>query len=323
MKRRGVLALLTPLLAGCFGGGAVRKTAEPGRTETAAATPTATPEPTGTPTSEATETATVTPESTPASTGDEGLAADHLGTARERVGTAVDAYADGGALTEVRADADGFAPDDVYVALTRANAAVGRAAALAATDEQETAVARLEGVVAFLSHATAAQANAIAGHDALVGARRTLADDSGTGTNGHLGEIRTARDAIRDAVSSLESGSDPSDATAVDAFGADAYRTKVEQFDAAATTLDDATGPVSTLSDGLVLLETARTRSENGDEESAKEDAEEAVEKLEAAEGTLEDLVDGLPDAAATFESPLSALRDLAAEKRAEAESLT
>lgn len=316
MERRGVLALVAPLLAGCFGGEAVRERATP---ESRPQTATDTPKP-DTPAAE-TVTATDTPEpaETPAST--DGEAEAQFRAAREQIAAAVEAYAGDADLPAVRAD-DGFDAGEVYAALTQASAAVGRAKALASTDEATTTVDRLGGVVAFLSHATAAQAGVVEGHDALVAARAALAEEGEVGSDGHLEEVRSAVEAVERALSHVESESEAADAAAVEALDADAYRTKVAQFEAGAAALDGAADAAATLSDGLVLLETARTRGENGDEESAAEDAAEAEEKLTAAASTFGDLVDGLPAEAGAFEAPLDAFAELAATEKSAAADL-
>lgn len=316
MERRGVLAALTPLLAGCFGGSAVSRTRTADREPTPAATATPGAAGTATATPEPTETATPEPDQGEA---DEaaaaGDAAEHVEAARERIGTAVDEYADSGDVAEVSVDADGFVPADVYAALVRANSSVGRAAALAATDERETTVARLEGVVAFLMRATAAQANAIEGHDALVTARDALAGgDRDAATAGEQG-IATAAETVGRALSHLTSESDPADAEAVDVLDADDYRAKRDQFDAATTVLDGAADGVSSVVNGIELLSVARTRGENGNAEAAAEDAADARERLEDAASTFEDLAADLPGGVAAFEDPLASLADLAGEK--------
>lgn len=319
MERRGVLAALTPLLAGCFGGSAVSRTRTADRDSTPAATATPGAAGTATATPEPTETATPEPDPGEAEEADEaaaaGDAAEHVDAARERIGTAVDEYADSGDLAEVGVDADGFVPADVYAALVRANSSVGRAAALAATDERETTVARLEGVVAFLMRATAAQANAIEGHDALVTARDALEGGDLDAATAREQGIATAAETVGRAFSHLTSESDPADAEAVDALDADDYRAKRDQFDAATTVLDGAADGVSSVVNGIELLSVARTRGENGNEEAAAEDAADARERLEDAVSTFEDLAADLPGGVAAFEDPLASLADLAGEK--------
>ena len=54
MDRRTFLVVLTPLVAGCFGGRRSQSADDPAATDTAEPTPTATPEPTATPTATAT-----------------------------------------------------------------------------------------------------------------------------------------------------------------------------------------------------------------------------------------------------------------------------
>lgn len=317
MHRRGVLAALTPLLAGCFGGNAVSRTETPDAGSTPA--PTATPEPTATPTPEPTATPTETPEGS-APAGEE--AATHIETGRDRIRTAVDEYADGGDLTGVRADAEGFVPGDVYAALVRTNSAVSRAATLAATDEQETTVDRLDGVVAFLTRATAAQENVIEGHDALVAAREALDDEVTDLADARVEEVDTARENAERALSHLSVGSDASDMDAVGVVDDDDYRTKREQFDAATTALDDARSEVADFSDGIVLLGTARSRGENGDEDDAVEDATDAQERLEEVASAFGDLVDDLPSEASAFEDLFTSFEDLADEKAGVAEDV-
>lgn len=310
MDRRAVLALLTPLVAGCFGGEAIRRTEAPGGTSTETPTPestgTATPEPTATTTPEPTE--TDTPEPTPSA--DEREAERHLRTARDRIEATVDEYGGAGGLAEVRADADSFVPSDVYVSLVRANAAVNRAAALAATDEQETAAEQLAGVVTFLSRSTAAQASVIAGHDALSAALDALEDGEGDEVGDSLDPMDTAREETERALSHLDSDTDVADVDAVESVDEDDYETKVEQFEAEATALDDAIDPLSTAADGTVLLSTARSRGENGDGDDAADDAADAQERLEEAASTFGNLAGDLPDGATAFEALFESLQE-------------
>ena len=319
MHRRRVLAALTPLLAGCFGGSAVSRTETPDGESTAAATET--PEPTATPTEtpEPTATPTETPDE-PAAAEEE--AAQHIETARDRIDTAVDEYADDGDITDVRADAEDFVPGDVYAALVRANSGASRATALAATAEQETTAARLEGVVAFLTRATAAQENVVEGHDALVAAREALDDEVTDLVDARVDEVDTARENAERALSHLTSDTDASDVEAVDALDDDDYETKREQFDAATDALDDATGEVSDFADGVDLLNAARTRGENGNEDAAVEDATDAQERLEEVASAFGDIVDDLPDAASGFEDAFTSFEDLADEKAGDAEDV-
>lgn len=317
MHRRRVLAALTPLLTGCFGGSAVSRTETPDGESTAGATPEPTDTPTPTPAP--TDTPTPTPEGPTAA---EAEAARHIETARDRIETAVDEYADGGDLTDVRADAEGFVPGDVYAVLVRANSAVSRAAALAATDEQETTAARLEGVVAFLTRATAAQENVIEGHAALVAARDALDDEVTDLVDTRVDEVDTARENADRALSNLTSDTDASDVEAVDALDDGDYETKRDQFDAATDALDDAMGEVSNFADGIDLLTAARSRGENGDEDAAAEDAADAWERLDDVASAFGDILDDLPDEASAFEDLFVSYQDLADEKAADAEDV-
>ncbi|MFB6301913.1 MAG: hypothetical protein ABEH78_03510 [Haloferacaceae archaeon] len=321
MDRRGVLAALTPLLAGCFGGGTVSSATTPDASTTAATgtpagngTATATPGPT--------ETATATPEQTASASAAEEAATGHIETARERIGTAVETYADSGDITDVGADAEGFTPGDVYAALVRANSAVSRAGALAATDDQETTVARLEGVVAFLTRATAAQANVIEAHDALTASRRALVDGESGEVSARRAEVDAARKAAERALSHLTSEATADDMAAVDVLDAGDYETKREAFEASTTALADAVGAVSTFADGLELLAAARNRGENGDTAAAAEDAAGAESRFKEVASTFGDLVDGLPDAAGGFADLFTAFADLADEKASVAADL-
>ncbi|MFB6280567.1 MAG: hypothetical protein ABEH40_00920 [Haloferacaceae archaeon] len=318
MDRRGVLAALTPLLAGCFGGTAATRTRTPAGESTGTATPATDRAATDAPTEAATP--TETPESgTATPSGAEDRAAELLGTTRERIGTAVEAYAGSGDVTDVRADADGFVAADVYAALVRANAAAGRAAALAATDEQASTAAQLDRVIAFLTRATAAQENVIEGHDALEGARSALAAGDADGAGTRRAEMATAAETAGRALSHLTSDASADDMAAVEALDADDYEAKRAQFDAATTVLQDAGGAVSTAASGAELLSVARTRGENGNGSAAADDAADAQDRFETAASTFESLAADLPSAAAAFEEPLAALADLASEKASEA----
>jgi hypothetical protein len=308
MDRRGVLAALTPLLAGCFGGGTVSRTGTSGGTASPA---TGTPASNGTATPESTETAT--PE--PTASADDEAATGHIETARERIETAVDEYAGTGDITDVSADADEFVPGNVYAALVRANSSVSRAGALAATDDQETTVSRLEGVIAFLTHATTTQANVIEGYDSLVAAREALDDEEPDEAETRRDEADTARETADRALADLTSESVAEDMAAVDVIDEDDHQAKREAFDAATDAIDDAGSEISTFADGIELLSTARTRGENGNEDAAVADATDAQERLEDAASAFGTLVDDLPSAAGAFEDLFTSFEDLADEK--------
>lgn len=308
MDRRGVLAALPPLLAGCFGGGAVsrrRTDATPNGTETTTARPTGT----------ATRTETATPESESTSSAAEQKAARYVRTARDRIRTAVEGYADSGDLTDVHADADRFVPGTVHAALVRANSAASHAAALAATDEQRTTATRLKGVVAFLTRATTAQANVIEGYDGLVTIREALDDEESSEVDRRLDDVDTARENAERALSHLTTDTDAADTEAVEVVGTDDYRAKRAQFKAATTALDDAAEEASSFADGIDLLSAARTRGENGNADAAVEDATEAKDRLETVASAFGSLADDLPSEASVFEDLFGSFEDLADEK--------
>jgi hypothetical protein len=319
MDRRGFLALLAPLTAGCFGGATVSRREEmPPATETPDATAngqdgsrstaTRTPEPTD------------TPEQTPSPS--EQKAERRLETARERVREVVEEYADSGDLADVRADEDEFVPSDVYVALVRASGAVNEFSALAATDEQEATAEALVGVVSFLSRATAGQAAAVAGHDALLAVRDDLDAGSVESAESSVDALGEHRDDVERAVAHVESESDDADLEATDALADDARSTKLDQFEAAETALDDVADPVRTLVDGADLLGSAREEADDGNDEYAADLASDAADAFAEVYDDLDELAGDLPREAGPFEDAIETLAEFASDGEHAADDL-
>lgn len=309
MRRRGFLALLAPLTAGCLGGVEVSRQGEQSVPEDGGETPTngstATPAPTATP----------GPSENGAS--DRQAAARRLRVANDRLREAVSAYAGGGSVADVGAG-DEFVARDVYVSLVQASGAVEEARTLAATDDQRARAAALSGVVAFLSHATAGQAAMGAGHEALLSVPDTLRTGDVAGARAVVDDLGVDRREIEQAASLVRSESTESDVEATEVLADDARRLKLAQFDAAVGALDDAVRPVRALVDGVERLVDARAAAAD-DESNATSLASAAETTLDGAEADLDALADGLPEAAAPFADAVATLADYAGARAAEA----
>ncbi|MEF8819065.1 MAG: hypothetical protein V5A31_08995 [Haloferacaceae archaeon] len=314
MRRRGFLALLAPLTAGCLGGVQVSREGAQSTPEEGGET---TPTPTATPADD--ETATPTPDPEPASTaGDERTAARRLRVAEDRIAAAVSAFGDGGGLGDVTAD-EAFVARDVYVELVRASGAVEEARARASTDAQTERARALSGAVAFLSHATAGQAAMAAGHRAIVEVPEALRSGDVGRARALVDELGTHRRELERAASLVRSESSDTDVEATDAVADDARRLKLAQFDAAVTALDDAARPVRSLVDGVQRLVEARAVAADYDNDDASSIASDAETVLDDAENDLSALADDLPTEAAAFADAIDRLATYADDRSNEA----
>jgi len=309
MRRRGFLALLAPLTAGCLGGVEVSRQSEQSVPEDDGETPT-------------NDSATATPTPTATAGPSEGssdrrAAARRLRAASDSLGEAVSAYAGGGSVADVAAGEE-FVARDVYVALVDASGAVEEAETLAATDDQRERAAALSGVVAFLSHATAGQAAMGAGHEALLSVPGTLRTGDVAGARAVVDGLGADRREIEEAASLVRSESSESDVEATDVLADDDRRLKLAQLDAAVVALDDAVRPTRALVDGVERLVDARAAAAN-DESDAADIAADAETTLDDAEADLDALADGLPGAAAPFADAVETLADYAAARADEA----
>jgi hypothetical protein len=314
MRRRGFLALLAPLTAGCLGGVEVsREGAQSVPDDGAEATPTATsadestPEPTPAP---------ATP--TPAPAGDDRTAARRLRVAEDRLAAAVGAFGDGTGVANVGAD-ETFVARDVYVELVRASGAVDEARVRASTASQTERARALSGVVAFLSHATAGQAAMAAGHQAMLDVPEALRDGNVGRARSLVDEFGAHRRELEGAASRVRSESGDPDVEATDVVADDARRLKLAQFDAAVTALDDATQPTRSLITGVDRLIEARSAVADGDYDDASSFASDAEVVLDDAETDLSALADDLPAEAAAFADAIDRLATYADDRSDEA----
>lgn len=296
MRRRGFLALLAPLTAGCLGG--VEVSRQGGQSVPADSGDEETPAPTN-------DTATPTPE--PASTPDpdptanERTAARRLRVAEDRLAEAVSAFAGGGSLADVAADDEEFVAREVYVELVRASGAVEEARASASTDDQAERARALSGVVAFLSRATAGQAAMAAGYDALESVTATLRDGDVARARALVDELGAHRREVERAASLVRSESADADVEATSVVADDVRRRKLAQFDAAVGALDDATRPLRSLIDGVDRLLEARAAVTDRNDDEASSTASDAETTLNGVENDLSALAEDLPQEAAAF----------------------
>lgn len=311
MRRRGLLALLAPLTAGCLGGVEVSRQGEQsapadgGQAPTNESTTTATPAPT-------------TPDQSESVASDRQAAARRLRVAGDRLREAVSAYAGTASVADVTAD-DEFVARDVYVSLVGASGAVEEARALAATDDQTERATALSGVVAFLSHATAGQAAMGAGHDALLSVPAALRSGDVSRARAVVDGLGADRREVEQAASLVRSESTESDVETTAVVADDSRRLKLAQFDAAVVALDDAVRPVRALVDGVERLVDARAAAAADDGDEATSLASDAERTLEDAETDLSGLADSLPAAAAPFADAADTLADYAAARDDEA----
>lgn len=311
MRRRGLLALLAPLTAGCLGGVEVSRQGEQsvpadgGQAPTNESATTATPAPT-------------TPGPSGSVASDRQAAARRLRVASSRLREAVSAYAGTASVAAVTAG-DEFVARDVYVSLVEASGAVEEARALAATDDQRARAAAMSGVVAFLSHATAGQTAMGTGHDALLSVPTALRNGDVSRARAVVDDLDADRREVEQAASLVRSESTESDVETTDVVADDGRRLKLAQFDAAVVALDDAVQPVRALVDGVERLVDARAAAVADDRDEATSLASDAEQTLEDAETDLGDLADSLPEAAGPFADAADALADYAAARDDEA----
>ena len=296
MRRRGFLALLTPLTTGCLGG--VEVSRQGGQSVPADGGENETPTPT-TDTATPTPDPVSTPEPDPAA--DERTASQRLRVAENQLVEAVSAFTGGESLVDVAADDEQFVAREVYVELVRASSAVEEAKARASTGDQSERAQALSGVVAFLSQTTAGQAAMAAGYDALTSVTVALRDGDVARARALVDKLGAHRREVERAASLVQSESADADVEATSAVADDARRRKLAQFDAAVVALDDATRPLRSLIDGVNRLIEARTAvtERNGDEASST--ASDAETTLDTVENDLSALVEELPPEAATF----------------------
>ncbi|MFB6168578.1 MAG: hypothetical protein ABEJ43_07000 [Haloferacaceae archaeon] len=317
MRRRGLLALLAPLTAGCLGGIEVSR-------EGAQSVPEDRSETTPAPERGANATATPTPdtpsdsEPTPAPGADERTAARRLRVAEESLAAAVSAFGEGQGVADVTAD-EAFVARDVYVELVRASGAVDEARALARTESQVERARALSGVVAFLSHATAGQAAIAAGHEAIVDVPEALRDGNVGRARALVDEFGTHRRETERAASRVRSRSDDADVEATDVVADDARRLKLAQFDAAVTALGDATQPARSLITGVDRLIEARSALTDDSYDDASSFANDAEVVLDEAESDLSTLADDLSAEAAAFVDAIDRLATYAGNRATEA----
>jgi hypothetical protein len=323
MRRRGFLALLAPLTAGCLGGVEVSRQGRQAAPATETPAPGAANESAGG-TENATATATPTPESTPAGTpepseAERREAEARIRTARDHLDAAVSAYAGVGGVADVAADDEAFVARDVYVELVSASGAVEEARALAVTDEQADRAATLAGVVAFLTRATDGQAAMAAGRRAMLDVPATLREGDVAEARALVDEFDTHREEIREAASLVRSESSEADLEATEVVADDAWNRTLEKFDAAATALDEATRPTRALVDGVERLVDARTAVTDDDDDAAREAAGDAEFALDRAAEDLAALADEVPTEAPAFAAAAERLADYARARADEA----
>jgi hypothetical protein len=314
MRRRGFLALLAPLTAGCLGSVEVSRQGSRSAPEDDGSEPTPT-DGTETPTPEPDP--EPTPDPVPAA--DERTAARRLRVAEDRLAEAVSAFAGGGSLADVAADDEEFVAREVYVELVRASGAVEEARARATTDDQTERARALSGVVAFLSRATAGQAGMAAGHDVLVSLTGALRDGDVGRARALVDELGAHRRDVERAASLVRSESADADVEATTVVADDARRLKLSQFDAAVVALDDATRPLRSLIDGVDRLVEARAAVTDGDDDEASATASDAETTLDDVEDDLSALAEDLPREAAAFADAIDRIAAYADDRSNEA----
>lgn len=318
MKRRALLAALTPLVAGCFSGTdpesgqPERPTAEPTSTPTTEQ-PTETPEPTPT-----------TTETTQTPTGDQTAAAEKIRIAQNNLREAVYTYTGGTTddLLNVSAETEEFDARTVLLKLDAVQTATNDAEDLAATDEQEQLVASLMEMERFLTYAADLQARLILGHDTTSEARAALeADDRDEDT------IESTLDTLSDVVDNTEQPltevRDNVDAASTDAtstISSDEYDRKITQFEHERSVLVDLNDALLSIYAAVEDIEEAREEADYGNEDDAEEMADMAAETLDDVVDDLDDLEDDLPSRADAFEDSVADTLDMAEEYLREAE---
>ena len=305
MRRRGFLALLAPLTAGCLGGVEVSR-----QGQRAAPAETETPTPNGS--APANDTATPTETPTPEGTPDRREAELAVRSAREAIRAATSAYAGAGGVADVTADDEAFVARDVYVELVDASGAVEEARALAVTDEQTERATVLAGVVTFLTRATEGQAVMAAGRRAILDVPAALRDGDVSRARTLVDEFDTHRTEIRDARSRLRTEVSDDHLEATQLVEDDARDRTLEKFDAAATVLDDANRPIRALIDGVERLVDARAAVTDNDDDAAAEAAGDAEFALDRAKEDLTALTDDVPTEAPAFAEALERVADYA-----------
>lgn len=318
MRRRGFLALLAPLTAGCLGGVQVSREGAQSMPEEGDET---TRTPNGAPADDGTATPTPEPASTPAPAAGDRTAGRRLRAAEDRLAAAVSAFGGGSGIADVAAD-EAFVARDVYVELVEASGAVDGARARASTEAQTERARALSGVVAFLSRATAGQAAMAAGHEAMVAVPEALRDGNVGRARTLVDEFGAHRREIERAASRIRSESADADVEATDVVADDSRQLKLAQFDAAVTALDDATQPARSLIAGVDRLIEARAAVTDGNGDEASSLASDAENVLEETENDLSALADDLPEEAAAFADAVDRLATYADDRETEASDI-
>ena len=313
MKRRALLAALTPLVAGCFSG----TDPESEQTERPTSTP-ATEQPTETPEPTTTE----TPEPTP--TADRMAVAEKIRTAQNNFREAVYTYAGGTTddLLNVSAQTEEFTARTVLLKLDAVQTAIGDAEALTATDEQEQIIASLAEMERFLTHATDLQARLILGHDMASEAYTALDADDRDEDN-----IESALDTLSDVVDNTErpltevrDNVDAASTEVTGLIGNDEYDRKITQFEHERSAMVDLHDALLNIDAAAENIEEAEEEADYGNEDDAEEIADMAAETLDDTVDDLDDLDDDLPSRADAFEDLVSDTLDMAEEYLREAE---
>jgi len=315
MDRRAYLVALTPLVAGCFGGQRSQPTATATSTDTPEPTATDTPEPTPTDTPE--PTATPEPEASPE-------AAQHIDDAQDRLTEAIYVYTGGVTddLLSVTAETEEFRARDVLLRLDRVQRALHAAEAEATTEKQRSAIASLDTLQRFLTHATDAQSWLIDGHDALTEAHTHLDERELDDAADDIERVETTSEEVNQPTATIEEEMDVDSASAIDAIDGDEYEAKVTQLTDEADVLANLGDDAADIHDAASMIVEARDEIDGGRTSEAADTADQAYELLNDVEDRLDERISQLPDRAEAFEDVADDLLDLASSRAAEAETI-
>jgi tetratricopeptide (TPR) repeat protein len=316
MDRRKFLTVLTPFVAGCFGGRREQPTtpADGGGTEAPGSTPEPTPE--------------STPEPTPETSAE---AAERLDAARDHLTEAVYVYVGDVSddLTAVTAETEDFRPRDVLLKLDAVQQALYAAESAATTSEQRQAVEDLQTVQTFLTHATDLQSWLIDGHDAATSAYELLDDgdvydaiDDLDAAVDDLDRVSTVVDETEDPLTTITDETDAASTDATDAITSEGYSEKLTQLQNEQSVLDTLESALTDLTDGAELIDDALDEEDAGRYDDAGDTADRAYDLLTEVEEQLSDLADDMPAHTDAFEDLVDDLADTAASFATQADDI-
>ncbi|MFB6122011.1 MAG: hypothetical protein ABEJ78_00940 [Haloferacaceae archaeon] len=308
MDRRKFLTVLTPFVAGCFGGRREQPTTpDDSGTETPESTPTSTPEPTPTPTP-----------------GPSAEATEHIDAARDHLKEAVYVYAGGvtSDLTEVTAESDEFRPRDVLLKLDAVQKSLYAAESAATTSKQRQTVESLKTVQRFLTHATDLQSWLIDGHDAATSAYQELEDDDLDAAIDDLERIETTVSETEPPLTTITEETDAASMDATNALSGENYSAKVTQLTNEQSILEQLETHLTDVTDAVELIEDARSQENAGRYDAAADTADQAYDLLSEAEEQLSGLADDPPERTDAFVDLLDDLAGTAANYASEADRI-